>query len=185
MLSNFYDFSVQEVTRKSKQNGVWNDEVIEKPTVICEYNKNMGGVGTADHYVTSYAFQRKTSKWWRKVFFWSIDVTMVNAYHLYKLSNEGNRNVRSLDFRRKLLVQLVGSVRNTAFIPRVNNGDESRLDNTFHAIHVKKHNFDCKVCSDRNRERKTTNYYCKTCPSFPCLHPGECFEKYHKLQNYR
>lgn len=43
MLSNYYDFSTESLTRKSKKNGVWEDETITKPLVICEYNRYMGG----------------------------------------------------------------------------------------------------------------------------------------------
>ena len=55
-----------------------------KPAVINLYNHNMNGVDLADQLGVYYSFQRKTLKWWRKVFFWLLEVTVVNSYITYK-----------------------------------------------------------------------------------------------------
>lgn len=156
-----------------------------KPTVICEYNSHMGGVDTADHYLTSYGFNRKTKKWWRKVFFWSLDVSFLNSYLLFKMNNPSNSKLRSLAFRKELCAQLIGNVRNENYGNKiVPQSDNQRLDGKFHAFYARKSNYTCKVCS-RSSQRKTRIYYCKTCVDQPAIHPGECFEKYHSVVNYK
>ena len=44
----------------------------------------MNGVDISDQYKATYPFTRKTFKWWRKVFFWLIDLCVANSYALYK-----------------------------------------------------------------------------------------------------
>ena len=55
-----------------------NSPVI-KPSVVDLYNHNMNGVDIADQHSVYYAFQRKTRKWWRKVFFWLVETTVVQG----------------------------------------------------------------------------------------------------------
>lgn len=62
IFSTLYDDSVEEVIRCTKIcEGVWVQEKVKNPTMICEYNKYMGDVDVPDHYATSYAFVQKTS----------------------------------------------------------------------------------------------------------------------------
>ena len=65
--------------------GNGDSTIIPKPVVISQYTKYMGGVGKADHYCGSYAFLRKTAKWWRKMFFWIFEVAVVNSFILYNI----------------------------------------------------------------------------------------------------
>jgi hypothetical protein len=44
----------------------------------------MEGVDDSDHYIASYQFMR-TKKWYRKIFFWLLEVSIVNSYLLYVL----------------------------------------------------------------------------------------------------
>ena len=61
-----------------------NQEDVEKPVVISDYTAHMGAVDRSDHYCSSYSFTRKTLKWWRKLFFWLIEVSLVNSFLMYK-----------------------------------------------------------------------------------------------------
>ena len=47
----------------------WNQQTVEKPVVVNEYNHSMNEVDTADQNSVYYRFIRKTRKWWRKFFF--------------------------------------------------------------------------------------------------------------------
>lgn len=141
-----------------------------------------------DHYATTYAFTRKTSKWWRKVFFWLLDVTINNAFLLYTMNKNVPDKYRSRTFRINLVEQLVGSFRNNRKRrSEANLNNVVRLNDRFHSIYLRKSNVDCKVCSDRSKPngRKTTVYYCKTCPGNPALHPGNCFDKFHTLECFK
>jgi hypothetical protein len=46
----------------------------------------MGGVDISDQYISSYNFIRKSKKWWRKMFFWLLEVAVVNSFILYNFS---------------------------------------------------------------------------------------------------
>ena len=54
----------------------------EKPAVVAEYNKYMLGVDKLDQLASYYNFKHKSVKWWRKVFFWLVEVAIVNSCHL-------------------------------------------------------------------------------------------------------
>ena len=93
--------SAAMVTVQSRSQNSHNGPT-QKPTVIDVYNHNMNGVDIADQNSVYYAFQRKTRKWWRKVFFWLMEVTVVNSYIVYKesVSAVGDRPCSHLTFRR-------------------------------------------------------------------------------------
>jgi hypothetical protein len=86
----------------------------EKPTVILEYTKFMGGVDRADQYCGCYGFARRSYKWWKKLFFWLMEVAVVNSYIPYSLDKKesGQTLQTHLSYRRNLITQLVGNVRN-------------------------------------------------------------------------
>lgn len=186
MLSTYHDASTQTVQQRTKS----GPQDIQKPTVIVNYTKKMGAVDRADHYCASYGFMRKSLKWWRKMFFWLLEVAVVNSYILFK-HNDGNKTVRHLKYRQKLIRQLVGAQRHVSQRPgrRSSLDEEDRLSKKPHFIAQLPSNSakDCAVCSDRKTRgmRRKTVYYCKTCSRKPGLHPGLCFEHYHTKAQYR
>lgn len=178
MLSTLYDNTTQTVRRIVK-NGIVEDVI--KPTMICKYNQSMGGVDIADQYISSYAFTRKSVKWWRKVFFWLLETAIVNAYLLYNM-NQGQGKERQRKFRKDLVRGLVGNVRNSKKRGRPSDiQDDERLNGKLHVLDILPYAKDCCVCSDRGvgGTRKRTKYCCKTCTSNPVMCVEKCFEKYH------
>ena len=75
-----------------------------KPKVVDEYNLSMNGVDKADQYTAYYAFVRKSRKWWRKLFFWLFEVTLVNSYILYRTNT--TRPSSHSQFRRSVVASL-------------------------------------------------------------------------------
>ena len=53
-----------------------------KPQAVNEYNKYMLGVDHMEQQLSYYQFTHKSVRWWRKVFFWMLDVAVVNSYLL-------------------------------------------------------------------------------------------------------
>ena len=52
----------------------------QKPAVIHSYNFSMNGCDRADQMVGYYGLQtRKSKKWWKKIFYWILEVTCSNA----------------------------------------------------------------------------------------------------------
>jgi len=144
---------------------------MEKPSVIANYMKDMGGVDTADQYCATYCFLRRTLKWWRKLFLWGLEVSIINAYILYVEScKNSNSNLMShMKFRMDLVMALVGNFRqgggaSTRGRTSTSN-NQQRLNGMLHVImpHAEKKHKDCIVCSKRNVTggRKETTYICE------------------------
>ena len=58
---------------------------VRKPAVIVDYNNGMKGVDVSDQLASSYPTPRKTVKWYQKLFFNFLDMTVVNAYAVHKV----------------------------------------------------------------------------------------------------
>lgn len=187
MLSTSTGNSTEVVERRVKGKVL---ERVCKPSVICEYNRYMGGVDLADHYISSYNFGRKSIKWWRKLFFWMLEVSIVNSYLLYCCEFG---HLEQKKYRKNLIHQLVGATRNADRNKKPGrpstSDSEERLNKLPHFIYLQEKNTskDCAVCSNRKVPggRKETKFYCKTCTRKPGLHPGNCFERYHTLRDYK
>ena len=65
-----------------------NQNNLEKPVIIENYNVHMGYVDLSDRMANSYTFGRKTLKWTKKLFFHILDLTVLNAFIIFKLKNE-------------------------------------------------------------------------------------------------
>ena len=62
-MSAIHETGNVEVTRRR------DEQSFQKPVIINEYNKFMGGVDQCDQLLSSYSLNRKSVKWWKKVFF--------------------------------------------------------------------------------------------------------------------
>lgn len=81
VVSSAHNPATKQVTRQARGQTL----TLDKPIVICDYTDNMGAVDRADHYIASYSFTRKSIKWWRKLFFWILEVSIVNSFLLMKM----------------------------------------------------------------------------------------------------
>ena len=79
-------------------------ERVSKPAVVNTYNHSMNGVHIADQLTVFYSFVRKTRKWWREMFFYLLEVSLVNSYLLYKQTVSHPRN--HLGYRRAIVEQI-------------------------------------------------------------------------------
>lgn len=107
MLSTFSKGSMKHVTNVPSK---WpNKPSNAKPHVILDYIKHTAGVDRSDYFISSYQFMRRTKKWYRKIFFWLLEVGIVNAYLLYKMTKESHeKKPLSLKaFRQSLVRALV------------------------------------------------------------------------------
>lgn len=74
-----------EVQRKMKDG---SKEAIKMPEVVKIYNNNMGFVDSADQMVSYYRLERKSKRWWLRIFWHLVQTTVVNAYIIYKLKRQ-------------------------------------------------------------------------------------------------
>ncbi|XP_023724806.1 piggyBac transposable element-derived protein 4 isoform X2 [Cryptotermes secundus] len=80
MMSTYHDTSMEKIVTIQKGG---QQKEIQKPVCVLDYAKHVGGINRSDHYCATYAFIRKSLKWWRKLFFWCLEVCIVNSYILY------------------------------------------------------------------------------------------------------
>ena len=162
-------------------------QTVEKPSVIADYNKYMLGVDKLDQLVSYYSFLHKSVKWWRKVFFWLLEVSVVNSYVIYKedCTTNGIAPKSHLAYRRILVTELTNSFCETS-TARARTLSRTRVTPTPHRLQQTPHfllkaekRVDCFVCSKRAGQRHLTYYRCETCPDNPALCPTECFKLYH------
>ena len=160
-----------------------------KPMVVDKYNHSMNGVDKADQYTVYYSFIRRSHKWWRKLFFWLFEVTLVNSYILYSTSVPNAMS--HLRFRQSIVESLVsqhiviapprplpGRPRKR---PAVASGDPERFNKEL-GHYPKKLGLQrqCVVCSGTTQGgRVRTGFVCKGCPTNPSLCIDTCFEAYH------
>ena len=77
------------------------EQDVRKPQVVHHYNQSMNSVDIADQCNVYYSFIRRSKKWWRKVFFWLFEVTVVNSYTLYKIMSP--QKLTHLEYRQRTL----------------------------------------------------------------------------------
>jgi hypothetical protein len=94
-----------------RKTGNGNEEgEIPCPQAIINYTKYMGGVDISDQKRKYYGVGRSSKKWWKFIFYFVINVCVVNSFILYDLNNcpslTAHRN-RQLTFRCNLVQQLI------------------------------------------------------------------------------
>ena len=60
-----------------------NGEDIIKPQCALSYNEEMGGVNRSDQRGSTYQCVIKCVKWYKKLFFYILDMCIVNSYLLH------------------------------------------------------------------------------------------------------
>ena len=159
-----------------------NHKQVTKPLVVYQYNKKMGGVDIADQLSTYYSFGRKCVKWWRKYFFWLLEVSMVNSYLLYRSSRP--KPLSHVEYRKKVMLSLCGGAPLQRRMIHVQpTREEERLTGR-HYLEQGQSRRLCVVCSNNVKKHQTV-YFCKTCTNHPPLHVDICFERFHELVNYK
>ena len=91
------------------------------PAVVTLYNIHIGGVDRADQMRTAYPSSRKSSKWWKYIFWFLFDTALVNAMICMNESTNHTITTRNgnvvkrtqLQFREKLAQQLISTPRGT------------------------------------------------------------------------
>ena len=163
-----------------------------KPVVINDYNQHMLGVDKLDQFASYYSFLHKSVKWWRKIFFWMLEVAVINSYIIYKklATSRGRRPMTHKAFRRVLIDHLSAPLRSqghqrTRRRPPPAQNLERLHDDVRHFAEKGQKRKDCWVCSDRTPggTRHLTFFQCATCSDKPSLCPSPCFELYHTERN--
>ena len=79
LLSTFHNGEMVDSEKKDRI----TQEVTKKPDIVLDYNLNMRLIDKSDMQTGSVECVRKTIKWYKKIFFHLVDVSLLNAYDIY------------------------------------------------------------------------------------------------------
>lgn len=187
------EFQLQELEKRAR-----DGTPKYKPGPIMDYNLYMGGVDLADQYIKYYHMDRRTIKWYKKLFFHLVDMSVHNSYVIYKLQKD-SPGLRSLKYRLQLIDEILHHTgpdpqcQGPLGRPRSIGTDLARLNSVGHypssnpvsEVTGKIKFRSCRVCNKANkrgaapsRKRNETPHCCVKCGNIPlCASP--CFEKWH------
>lgn len=157
---------------------------------VKDYNKNIGYIDYFDQMKSTYEINRKSKKWWHRIFFHFLDVTLINSFLLYCMHPDSDPKLKKLkSFRMDIIRQL---------IPMGNKDIAEKRKTPKSPIQVKKHRLvsdekryrnaeylpvrvtsrQCAVCSTTEKPRHT-KWMCKKCNVGLCMHQKDvhCFQK--------
>ena len=163
-LSSQSDLVGNDTVGRRQRNGT----VIQVPRapVVKTYNNNMGGVDLNDQVRGYYMAGRKSKKWWHCLMWFLVDVPIVNAYILEKLSPH-HRSRTQLAFRLDLVQLLIGNCS-----ARQLSASSGCLEGGHWPIKFSKGR--CKRCLKRNKET-WCRMACELCSKRICL---DCFKNH-------
>lgn len=148
---------------------------IQQPTVLKKYNCYMGGVDQHDWNVGKYSVQIRGKKWYWALFTRTIDMSIVNAWTIYRMVNKSDMPL--LTFRRNIAVSYLKlEVKSMVGRPTLSSAskvfDDVRYDNKGHFMET------------RGQQRRCQRQFCKSKPVTFCLKCQvtlckQCFIPYH------
>lgn len=195
-LSTMHNESVVTVSKRPK--GCQDKQPLPCPSVIADYNQYMSRVDLTDQHLAYYTMtNRRTLKWWKKVFWRLIDISIVNAWIIFRTNNPDSVINTQRKFRLNLaavvqpLLDLIASPNCPTYL-RATKGRRP-LSAAKHLIgkhfaYKSKKRGRCVVCGDqksstgKRKDTKTLNM-CQKCNVFLCQ--GKCFEDYHTRTSYQ
>lgn len=182
MVSNFHQpGDIIQIKRKEK-NG--NTIEISCPRVIVDYNAHMNSVDLFDQKKAVYEIDRKSKKWWHRIFWYFIDACVVNAFIVY--SQLDTPPLKMKDFRREICNDFLFNapikkrktpavcVKNhKPYVPAV-----IRQKNAEHKP-IRATRRRCAVCSTKDHQVRSP-WQCETCKVPLCLNSTRnCFILFH------
>lgn len=147
------------------------------PRCIQIYNHGMGGVDRCDQNVACYMVRIRMKKWWWPIFRYLLDMSIQNAYQLYRLQ-DGVEALDLLAFRRSIVKTYLSKYSQersrNLFSKQLADKrvqDDIRYDGLNHwPSKGKQRRCGLQSC------KGTSVYFCSRCNV--ALHP-ECFQKFH------
>lgn len=187
VVSNCHKPTISTVQRKNRDGTIIT---VNCPTIIQAYNRHMGGVDFSDQMKVYYSYNRKSKRWWVRLFFHFIDTAVVNAYvlylHCYKLNMHPPmkyKPMKQLTFRCQLIDELVNHFTcrkqkgpRTAPVVSVTPSGHKIFDMRSVGICPGRCEY-CCVGPNKTRKRKETQFGCPKCQKRLC--PTDCWVKFH------
>lgn len=139
----------------------------------------MAGVDKADQYSTTYEVDRKSNKWWKRVYHRLLQITVSNAWIIFKQLKKDD--LQLIDFLVPLAESLVENGKyGTKNQRKMGAGRPSKRSKFMVNVHhqpVESGSLRrCRFCSLK-KQQKRTEWLCNSCDVPLCV---GCFVHYHK-----
>lgn len=195
LASNYHGSEMTVVGRRGKDGRKSN---VTCPQIVKDCNEFMGGVDHADRLRVTYGVNRRSKKWWHRLFWGLMDIAFVNSYVIYASVME--EKLTLLDFRESVAQGLMSS----KVLPAGKRYSDSssagqahkrrgrvesvcpdvRLGNRgVHWPKFVKQRGRCEMCSIKgiqSRPHSLCSHYCKC---FLCCNENKnCFLEYHGIE---
>ena len=154
------------------------------PPLLPAYNKYMGGVDRTGQMRKVYGYDRKSKRYWLRLFFHLLDVAIGNSYQLYRHECErlGMRPVSHMEFRLELIEKLLAVSKR-----KYCSGYDSRIVDScvgvcqlvgIEAVQLKRGRCHLCVREKKRSEQRHTVYACSVCRVRLCK--SDCFVRHHQ-----
>ena len=94
------DSTAQRCSKSAKKRV---DVPMQKPFKSC--NRQMSGVDLFDQFVSTYWVRIRSKKWWWSFFAWAANVSMANAWNLFRTLQK--QNIGMLEFQREVVMTVL------------------------------------------------------------------------------
>ena len=158
------------------------------PESIISYNSNMGGVDRGDQLRGYYNCRTKSRKFYRYIYFFLFDVSITNAFILYKNFCQAIKHKSFKDFRMHLAKELMGNYCSRRRVGRSGGSivplslQHFPLKVDFDSTTPKRKRGRCTYCTQHRHKRTDASWFCRECDVWLC-HSGDsddCFLLWHK-----
>lgn len=175
IISNCHKADVTQVSKTIKSGSKIN---IDCPEVIGFYRKNMGGVDRADQLIGLYSHDRKSCKWWKKVFYTLLNMAAVNSWIMYNQIRQ--KKTPFLSFLVTLSEELLAEGSKNTSVHYVKKGVTSKKRKLYGevSLHLPIEGQTRRRCSrcSQNKQQTRTKTLCQQCDIPLCKN---CFMLYH------
>lgn len=151
-------------------------KTIQIPHVIQAYNRNMGGTDLMNQNVNAYRIGIRGKKWWWSIFTWLLDVSLQNAWLLYRKKGS---SITQREFRREIAMSYLLRYQ---CLPKAPGRKSLNLPGTHDMRYDGKDHFVQKVPDNKKRRcagdscKSIGRTECKKCNVGLCV---DCFASYH------
>ena len=140
----------------------------------------MGGVDRADQFIGLYDHDRKSTKWWKKVFYTCLSMCAVNSWIIYNDMRSKEDKIPFLSFLVTLAEELIAEGMRSTSLPTPKRGPPSKKRRLFgptplHLPVEGQTRRRCFRCSQEKQQTRTKTL-CRECNVPLCKN---CFELYH------
>ena len=161
----------------------------EIPVPIKTYNSFMGGVDLHDQYRSYYSIGRRTVKWWRNLVWFLFQVSILNAYQLYKAYYMRSVSTIKMLSHFEFRLEIIRSLRQTSSRKRCREvpTPSPRTIEKCTSIRMLGNKKRCHQCKKHGRKTASqrlpeTVYGCNKC--FVHICQGDCFHE-HLQEQYK